>query len=103
VALSMVLSQKLRDEKLFVIELPEKSDGKTSSIYQILKSVTGGKIAKNTLVVLSSPSVEFKRSIRNIPAVNMCSAKDLNVFDAAKARTIYITRPALEELISRLS
>ena len=53
---------------------------------------------KKILVILDSPTVIVKKSIKNIPNVKLILADQLNVFDILNANQIVISKTAIEKI-----
>jgi large subunit ribosomal protein L4 len=101
-ALYSVLSQKLQEEKLFIIDsLPVSIDTalKTKEIKPIVKSFFGNA---SGLVVSSVDHKQVHKALRNIPRTSCMSAVSLNAYEALKARTIVFEKSAIEEFLKRV-
>ena len=53
---------------------------------------------KKILIILDSPTVIVKKSIKNIPNVKLILADQLNVFDILNANQIVISKTAIEKI-----
>jgi ribosomal protein L4 len=99
-ALYAVLSQKLTDNKLFVIdEFPIATTMKTKVLLPIIKAFA----PKSALVIASKAHKEIHRAVRNATKLAYAPALSLNAYEALKADTIIFEKEALEEFIKHIS
>ncbi len=94
-AMRGVLSAKLRDGELMILENISLEEGKTKQMAQILKTLgaTG-----RTIVVLSQPDAVLERAAQNLREVKLLSVPGLNLYDLICARHILLPKGALEAL-----
>jgi large subunit ribosomal protein L4 len=78
-ALFMVLSQKLKDKELVLIDKLKIEKPKTKLFFEILKKLPLKKI--NALIVLPKLDKNLILASRNIPKIKTLLAKDLNCLD----------------------
>jgi len=94
-ALEVALAEKLRAEKLLVLEKLEIAEPRTRLMAALLKSL---RLSGKVLVVGSDIDENLRRSARNIPDLALKAARNLNAMDVLKAGTVVLTRESLEPL-----
>lgn len=102
-ALFSVLSRKVADEKLMIIDnIPSSKDKflKTKEVLPLVKAFFG---SNSGLVVASAESKQAQTALRNVPRVTCMSAASLNVYEAIKPNTIVFEKSAIEEFLKRVS
>ncbi|MBU0646355.1 50S ribosomal protein L4 [Patescibacteria group bacterium] len=78
-ALAMVLSDKVANDRLVVVEDLILTEAKTKILTQTLTKLPVN--GKKTLIVLEADNIPVARAARNIPNVETISSKSLNVVD----------------------
>ena len=76
-----------------VIEDITSKDGKTAELAKLLKKVGA---ERNSLVVVEQKTPELMRASRNLPGVQVISAKYVTVYDVLNADHVMFTAPALK-------
>lgn len=94
-ALRGVLTAKVKDGSVLVVDRLEVGEAKTKQIAQILKKL---EAMDRTVIVGLEMDEKLSRAIRNIPSVKMLSVHGLNVYDLVCARRVLIPREALSKL-----
>jgi len=94
-ALKSVLSQKVLDESLVVLDGLAFDAPKTKEFAAVL---AGLNVTTKTLVVLEDDNVTAALAARNLANVKVIPAKSLNVLDIADADKLVITQPALSQV-----
>ncbi|QMU08006.1 50S ribosomal protein L4 [Levilactobacillus suantsaii] len=94
-ALKSVLSQKVLDESLVVVDGLAFDAPKTKEFAAVL---TGLNVTTKTLVVLEDDNTTAALAARNLANVKVIPAKSLNVLDVANADKLVITQPALSQV-----
>jgi large subunit ribosomal protein L4 len=94
-ALKSVLSQKVLDESLYVLDALAFDAPKTKEFAAVL---AGLNVTTKTLVVLEDDNVTAALAARNLSNVKVIPAKSLNVLDIAGADKLVITQPALSQV-----
>lgn len=97
-ALASVLSTKLNDGQLIVVENLKMGSQKTKDCVKVLE---GLKINK-ALVVYSEIEPNFELASRNLQNIKSVHCTGLNVYDALNAESLVITKDALQEIEGRL-
>ena len=98
-AIRMVLSEKLKDGEITLLEKFEIKDVKTKSIVNIVDSLG---FSGRSLVVLdkSEIGINLLSSVRNIKNVNTIAADLINTYDLMVAKNLLITQHALKSIES---
>ena len=92
------LSQKARDGKLVVIDVPAEA-AKTAQLAKQVKALGW----TSALVVDATPAEGFVRAARNLPKVQVMPTVGANVYDILRAETLVLTRAAVEKLEARFA
>ncbi|WP_054251575.1 50S ribosomal protein L4 [Neofamilia massiliensis] len=95
VALKSVLTSKLQEKELIVLDELKLDQAKTKEMVKVLKAINADEKA---LVVIKRPDENIIRSARNLPTVLTTNANTLNVYDILKYNSLIITKEALEEI-----
>ena len=94
-AIRSVLSAKLKDNELFVLEALEFCEPKTKEMAKVLSALN---INKSALVATSEMNMNVVKSARNIPAVKMMPANLLNVVDMTSHKVLLLTEAAVRQV-----
>jgi len=95
-ALAMVLSDKVKNDRLIVVDtlkLPELKTKNFVAVYEKLP-VSG----KKTLVVTDPENKDVQRAARNVPKVDLIGATSMNVVDTLSHEYLLVTKEAVEIL-----
>lgn len=98
-ALRMVLSDKVADQRLILVNTLALPEIKTKLVAQALAKLP--RKGRSTLLVLDKEAKNMSRSARNIADVMMAGVESLNVHDTLKAHTIVMpvnALPVIEQL-----
>ena len=105
-ALAMVLSNKVANNALVVLDNLEVAEFKTKNFEAILKAVET-KILKDerrdVLVISESKNDKLKYSARNLPGVTMINLENINIVDLLKSRYLVTTEAAIKNLETQYS
>ena len=93
-ALRCVLSAKLEDGELKILESLKLDEIKTKRVTAILDAM---KVDKTTLVVTDTGDVNLVKSARNLPGVKTLPANLLNVVDIISHRTLLMEVDAVRK------
>jgi large subunit ribosomal protein L4 len=96
-ALKAVLSGKLSDEEITIIDEFNLDKPRTKDMVSILKTL--GLEGKSTLIVMPEKAETVMLSARNIPGVTVRRVTDLNPYEVAKFSRLLITKQAVEKLV----
>ncbi len=91
-AIKCLLSAKIADGNLKVIDKLEMSEPKTKEVVGILQAL---KIERSALIALDSADSGIVRSVNNIEKVGAIQARQLNVVDLLSHRDLIITSDAV--------
>ena len=94
-ALKSVLSSKLADKKIIVVDDVNFESIKTAAAVKALKAVKAGDSA---LIVLSEKNQNAELSFRNIPTAKTAFVNTINVFDILKYDSFLVTMAAVEKI-----
>lgn len=109
-ALKMVLSDKARENKIYLIEDPMLKEQKTKSSYTLLKNLKLRK-SKNSenktkkakeqkvLVVLTKEKKDLWRYFKNLDRVTVISADSLNVVDLLKNQCVVAPLSCIDSIV----
>jgi large subunit ribosomal protein L4 len=99
-ALRSALSARARAGELTVVDSLDLPEPKTRALQEILLALgTQGRV----LLVLAEPNRLIWRCGRNIPALRIRPAVDVNAHDVLLAHRVIITKDAVPRLEARLS
>lgn len=92
-ALFMVLSQKIRDNELFIVDSFKKDNLKTKDMNKVVNAFR----EKNEKVffVLPDYDVNTVKALRNLDKVNVEEARNLNAFDLLSSKQLLISKEAV--------
>ena len=93
-ALRCVLSTKVRDEELMILEKLELEEPKTKEMVQILAAL---RVDSSALVVTSEPEDNVVKSARNLKGVKTLPANLLNVLDILSHKMLLMTVTAVRK------
>jgi len=117
-AIRFLISEKISNGSLFVMENSELSAPKTKTIHDFLKKVTNGKRSlillggtyaevegsdtKEMISVQSDRHENMKKSIRNLVKTECAIARDVNGYAVICAQNLIVTEDALQDLTNWL-
>lgn len=96
-ALKSVLSEKVAESNMTVVDEFKLAEPKTKAFIQIIENI---KACNKTLFVVA-PDEDFEnafRSMRNIPTMMMLTADGINVYDIVNANKIVFTEAAVKHV-----
>lgn len=93
-ALKSVLSSKVSENKIIVLDELKLDEIKTKNFVQIMKNLNTEK----ALVVLGGMDTNVIASAKNIPTVKTAQTNELNVFDLLKYETVVVTKDAVAKI-----
>jgi large subunit ribosomal protein L4 len=94
-ALKMVLSDKLRKQRMIVVEALAMEAPKTKDFVEVLKALNLGS---KVLVVDGRDNRNLFLSARNLPAIKMVMSSGLNVYDLLSYEHLLISKQALLDI-----
>lgn len=99
-AIRSVLAQKLRENRLTVVDRIEFDGIKTKSFVAMLGALG---IDDSVLVVIDDADVKVELAGRNVPNAKVLRAAGLNVYDLLRYHHLVLTRAALERIKERVA
>ncbi|WP_297455040.1 50S ribosomal protein L4 [Persephonella sp.] len=99
-ALKGVLSMKLKDGELTIVEDFTFDEPKTKKAIEVLKNF--GLDKSKVLLVIASKDMNVIKSFRNLPKAKVLLVDGLNTYDILNADHVLITKSAAEEINERL-
>ncbi|MBI3458815.1 50S ribosomal protein L4 [Candidatus Azambacteria bacterium] len=101
-AMLMVLSRKVKDNQLIIVDDLYTEKAKTKLMANIFNAIfKSSKLLKyNALVVTAMPDQTVIRSSKNLPKVQVLEAKNLNVIDLLDYKFLILTKDSIEKLIN---
>lgn len=93
-ALKSVLTSKVREQELIVLDALSIDAFSTKKASEILKAV---KANKKAYVVLSEANEQVIRSFRNIPTVEAVDVNSINVYDLMRYDSLIMTQDAVKK------
>ena len=93
-ALKSVLTSKVEEKELIVVDKLELKEIKTKEMVKVLNNLN----TKKTLIVLSEKNLNVQASARNIENVKTTLVNTINVFDLLKYDNLVVTEDAIKKL-----
>jgi len=97
-ALKSALSQKLKENKLVIIDVLDFEEIKTKKFVTLMEDIR----ISNALII-DIDNMNLMLSARNVPQFKVLKPEGLNVYDILLYDYLVITRPSLERIEKRLS
>jgi large subunit ribosomal protein L4 len=92
-----VLSARVAEESISVVDNLEMSEIKTKRVAEMLKNL--GLTEKKTLIVAHNPGVQFLLSARNLPNVQVVVPESLNIIDLLGHEHLLFGKSAVERVM----
>lgn len=99
-ALKQLITEKIKDNNVYVFENFKFSEPKTKNFVNILNIFNIKD--KKVLVVLSDVNDETIKSMRNYPLVEYVSANEVNAYDLIRADIVIMDKDAVDIIAKRL-
>ncbi len=97
--LKMALSSKIKEGKIVILDSEAMKAPKTSEMTKVLEKMN----VKNVLFVGGEAvDTNFKKSVANIPHVDVLPTIGLNVYDILKHDNLVLTQDAIQKIEERL-
>lgn len=93
-ALKSVLTSKVEDKELIVVDKLELKEIKTKEMVKVLNNLN----TKKALIVLSEKNLNVQASARNIENIKTTLVNTINIFDLLKYDNLVITEDAIKKL-----
>ncbi len=94
-AVRSVLSAKVRDGEIIVLDQLEFTEPQTKQMVEVLANL---KVDQKTLVVTAEQDLNVQKSARNIPGVKPLGAEGINVYDLVNHDRLLITKDAVARI-----
>lgn len=94
-AILMVLSAKLKDKEIVILDKFDFKDKKTKAMAEVLKNL---KINKKTLMAFSTAEKDLRIASRNIKKVENILVSQLNVLEMLKNKFLLMTKESVKYL-----
>ena len=94
-AIKSVLSSKVREKELTVVDKLELKEIKTKSM---VKALTALKVEGKTLIIVPEKNTNVVMSARNIEGVKTITANNINVFDLLKYNNLILPVDTVKKL-----
>ena len=91
-----ILSKKMKDNAIKIIDRLETADGKTKSTRLILNNFFKGK--DSVLIIGSSKNKNIKKSVANLEKIGALGSLSLNAYDLMRFKNILIEKEAVKEI-----
>ena len=95
----MAVGSLLEENRLQIVEPVSVAEPKTKNVAQVYSK---WQTPSDSLYVVDKIEPNFKRASRNIKNVTVTTVESLNSYDCLKARRIYMTPVAFEQLTARI-
>ena len=94
-AMKTILSMKVKNDRIMVVEDFTVEDGKTKNLAGILKKLS---LAERTVIILKDDDVMLRRAGRNIPNLSFLSYNRLRAHDLFYGRKIVLLETSVKKL-----
>jgi len=99
-AIKQVLSEKIRENRLKVIDSLMLEEGKTKKAKALLEKMGA---LMGTLIIAKSRDENLLRAFANLPKIKLVPAESINLYDLLNYEKIIIARDAIEAIVEGLS
>lgn len=106
-ALAVVLSQKLRDKEVLLLDSLNLPTGKTKAAYVAIKALSqikeydGIGIKSKAIAALGGSDQKSARALRNLPKVSVIEARNINLLDTLNSRHLIFSKDSMDILSLR--
>ena len=94
-ALKSVLSAKVADDEIIVLDKLEMKEAKTKEMVKVLANIGA---AKKALIVMPEKDDAVVRAAHNIPGVRTALAANMNVYEIINHTSFIVTKEAVEKI-----
>ncbi len=94
-ALKSVLSAKVAEKELVVVDKVQLKEIKTAEVVKMLNSL---KVEGKAVIILANGDTNVQKSARNIEGVKTLSVNTINVYDMLNAKNVVLTEDAVKKL-----
>ena len=99
-AIKQILSEKIHENRLIVIDSLMLEEGKTKKAKALLEKMGA---LMGTLVIAKGRDANLSRAFANLPKVKLISVESINIYDLLNYEKIIITRDAIGAIVEGLS
>ncbi len=99
-AVKQILSEKIRENRLRVIDSLMLEEGKTKKAKALLEKMD---VLMGTLVIAKGKDANLSRAFANLPKVKLITVQSINIRDLLNYERIIITRDAIGAIVEGLS
>jgi large subunit ribosomal protein L4 len=99
-AFKMAIADLIKEDRFQVVDPIKVSEQKTKAVAAVYKS---WQAPTDSLLVVEKIDAAFNRISRNIANVHVMDVESLSAYDALRARKLFITAAALDQLKTRIS
>ena len=97
-ALRSVLSLRVQESKLIVLDQFPVANGKTKSVTAALSALGSVQPETKVLIVDTPENENLRRGARNLPSSKWLAPEGLNVYDVLDHDTLVITKDSIEKI-----
>ena len=107
-ALTVILSQKMRDGEILVLDNFNVSSGKTRDGFSIIKKISkikeynGIGETANTLALLEKNDSSTVRALQNIPKIDVMEARNVSTINLLANRYIILPQGSIDPIAARI-
>lgn len=105
-ALWNVLSQKLRDNEILIVDGFSVEQPKTKEAVHLLKTLSRIKgfetmgVGASTLILTPASETLHTRAFRNIPGIKIMETRNMNLLDTLASRYVIFAKESISKIIS---
>ncbi len=93
-ALKSVLTSKVNDQELIILDTLNLEDFSTKQAKEILNNI---KADKKAILVIEEQNEKVYKSFRNLPGVEVCVVNNMNVYDLVNHNSLIMTQDAVKK------
>jgi large subunit ribosomal protein L4 len=105
-ATAMVLSSKVSDKEIVVIDTINLEQWKTKKMAEAIKKLSNlfeGKMSSALVITPKNSSSTIFRAVRNLPNIDVIEAKDINALKVISRKNIFILKDAVDVIQKTVS
>lgn len=102
-SVKIILSQKLKDKEIRIIDKFDIKEIKTKEIFNVLKQIFKTDITKSILVLLDNKEKTLTRALKNIPRVEIANVSDVNILNLLNNKFVMFSKETLSTLEKQLA
>jgi len=97
-ALLMVLSSKVKDQEIIVIDELKLKKNKTQEAVNLLANFEKITNQKSILIAMTEQEKQFIQAMKNIPKIRTIAARNINTIDLLNSKYFLISQEGLQEI-----